>query len=84
MQPTTDRDTTAWYLIHTKPRQEHIALTNLERQGYTCYLPLLRVEKIRRRKAEVVSEPMFARYLFVRLDTSDSGPSGCPQPSAIA
>ncbi len=38
-------DTTAWYLIHTKPRQEHIALTNLERQGYTCYLPLLRVEK---------------------------------------
>lgn len=44
MQPTTDRDTTAWYLIHTKPRQEHIALTNLERQGYTCYLLLLRVE----------------------------------------
>jgi hypothetical protein len=35
MQPTTDRDTTTWYLIHTKPRQGHIALTNLERQGYT-------------------------------------------------
>ena len=78
MQPTTDRDTTAWYLIHTKPRQEHIALTNLERQGYTCYLPQLRVEKIRRRKAEVVSEPMFARYLFVRLSTSDNGPSWAP------
>ena len=78
MQPTTDRDTTTWYLIHTKPRQEHIALINLERQGYTCYLPLLRVEKIRRRKAEVVSEPMFARYLFVRLDTSDNGPNWAP------
>ena len=83
MQPTTDRDTTAWYLIHTKPRQEHIALTNLERQGYTCYLPLLRVEKIRRRKAEVVSEPMFARYLFVRLDTSDNGPSWAPIRSTL-
>jgi len=48
-------------LIHTQPRQEHIALANLERQGYVCDLPLLRVEKIRRRKAEVVSEPMFAQ-----------------------
>ena len=83
MQPTTDRGTTAWYLIHTKPRQEHIALTNLERQGYTCYLPLLRVEKIRRRKAEVVSEPMFARYLFVRLSTSDNAPSWAPIRSTL-
>ena len=78
MQSSTASDTTAWYLIHSKPRQEHIALINLERQGYTCYLPLLRVEKIRRRKAEVVSEPMFARYLFVRLSTSDNGPSWAP------
>ena len=38
-------DTTAWYLIHTKPRQEHIALTNLERQGYTCYLPHCALKK---------------------------------------
>jgi transcriptional antiterminator RfaH len=83
MQPNTAPDTTAWYLIHTKPRQEHIALTNLERQGYTCYLPQLRVEKIRRRKAEVVSEPMFARYLFVRLDTGDSGPSWAPIRSTL-
>mgnify|MGYP006170917579 FL=1 len=83
MQSSTASDTTAWYLIHTKPRQEHIALTNLERQGYTCYLPLLRVEKIRRRKAEVVSEPMFARYLFVRLSTSDNGPSWAPIRSTL-
>jgi transcription elongation factor/antiterminator RfaH len=83
MQPITASDTTAWYLIHTKPRQERIALTNLERQGYTCYLPLLRVEKIRRRKAEVVSEPLFARYLFVRLDTSDNGPSWAPIRSTL-
>ena len=29
-----------WYLIHTKPRQESVALENLERQGYQCYLPV--------------------------------------------
>jgi transcriptional antiterminator RfaH len=83
MHPTIHPDTSAWYLIHTKPRQEHIALTNLGRQGYTCYLPQLRIEKIRRRKAEVVTEPMFARYLFVRLDTSDSGPSWAPIRSTL-
>ncbi|MEN9764019.1 MAG: transcription/translation regulatory transformer protein RfaH, partial [Pseudomonadota bacterium] len=43
--------TIAWYLVHTKPRQEDIALMNLERQGYTCYLPRLSVEKARRRRA---------------------------------
>lgn len=83
MYTTIAPDTTAWYLIHTKPRQEHIALANLERQGYTCYLPQLRIEKIRRRKAEVVTEPMFARYLFVQLDTSDSGPSWAPIRSTL-
>ena len=63
-------DTTAWHLVYTKAQQGDIALLNLERQGYTCYLPKLRIEKIRRRKAEVVIEPMFPRYLFVRLDLS--------------
>lgn len=52
-------DTTAWHLVYTKAQQEDIALVNLERQGYTCYLPKLRIEKIRRRKTEVVIEPMF-------------------------
>ena len=60
-------DAKIWFLVHTKPRQEDVALVNLERQGYRCYLPRLRVEKILRRKAVVVIEPMFSRYLFVRL-----------------
>ena len=37
-----------WHVIYTKPRQETIALTQLERQGYPCYLPIRRVEKLRR------------------------------------
>lgn len=76
-------DSTAWYLVHTKPRQERIALVNLERQGYPCYLPQLLIEKIRRGKAVVVSEPMFPRYLFVHLDTSGQGPSWAPIHSTL-
>ena len=57
-----------WYLIHTKVRQECCAQENLERQGYTCFLPQIRAEKLRRRALVVVQEPLFPRYLFIRLD----------------
>jgi transcriptional antiterminator RfaH len=75
--------TTAWYLVHTKPRQEDVALANLQRQGYECYLPQMRVERIRRRKAEIVAEPMFPRYLFIQLDSSDQGKSWSPIRSTL-
>jgi transcriptional antiterminator RfaH len=67
-----------WYLIHTKPRQENIALENLQQQGYTCYLPLFNVEKIRRGKLAVVLEALFPRYLFIQLDTALSSQSWTP------
>ncbi len=66
----------AWYLIHSKPRQEQLAQENLQRQGYGTYLP---VTSIRRRKGgKTISEvgPMFPRYLFIQLSekTDDWGP----------
>jgi transcriptional antiterminator RfaH len=75
--------TTAWYLVHTKPRQEDVALANLQRQGYECYLPQMRIERIRRRRAEIATEPMFPRYLFIRLDSSDQGKSWSPIRSTL-
>ena len=75
--------TTAWYLVYTKPRQEDVALANLQRQGYECYLPQMRIERIRRRKAEIATEPMFPRYLFIRLDSSAEGKSWLPIRSTL-
>jgi transcriptional antiterminator RfaH len=75
--------TNAWYLVHTKPRQEDVALANLQRQGYACYLPQMRIERIRRRKVEIATEPMFPRYLFIRLDSSDQGKSWSPIRSTL-
>jgi len=56
-----------WYLIHTKPRREGIAETNLLRQGYEVYYPrLVRPTRVRGRWViRVVS--LFPRYLFLRL-----------------
>ncbi len=76
-------NTTAWFLVRSKPRQEAVALTHLARQGYESYLPLFASEKLVRRKPTVVQEPMFARYLFVRLDTSGQGQSWSPIRSTV-
>jgi transcriptional antiterminator RfaH len=67
-----------WYLIHTKPRQEMCALQNLEQQGYQCYLPTLPTEKLRQGLLTVTVEPLFPRYLFVRLGQEDSAKSWAP------
>jgi transcriptional antiterminator RfaH len=72
-----------WYLVHTKPRQENIALTNLERQGYECYMPVTRVERIRRRKADLYTEPLFPRYIFIHLNSSNEGKSWSPIRSTL-
>lgn len=68
----------AWYVVHTKPRLESVALENLERQNYTCYLPLFQREVVRRGKVQTVTEPLFARYLFIQLDSSSQGASWSP------
>ena len=60
----------AWFLLQTKPRLEESALVNLENQGYQCFLPRLRRERVSRGKVTQASEPLFARYLFIRLGTS--------------
>ncbi len=67
-----------WYLVHTKPRQERCALENLERQGFPCYLPVLPVEKIRQRAVKVAEQPLFPRYLFIRLGQGQSALSWAP------
>ena len=65
-----EKDTrVGWYLIFTKPRHESIALLNLERQGFATYLPVLQQHKRIRRLYQVVTEPLFPRYLFISLST---------------
>ncbi len=59
----------AWYVVHTKPRQEARALENLQNQGFNCFLPMMQVQKLRRQKVQWVTEPMFSRYLFIQLDS---------------
>jgi transcriptional antiterminator RfaH len=64
---------TAWYVVHTKPRNESRALENLQNQGFECFLPTMEVEKRVRSRIQKVVVPMFSRYLFIRLsDTTQN------------
>lgn len=60
-----------WYVVHTKPKEEYRALENLERQQFQCFMPLIQVEKMMRGKFTIKIEPLFSRYLFVKLNSSN-------------
>ena len=55
-----------WYLAYTKPRQEQIALSNLESQSFDAYLPLYKKFKPSPQGTVALFEPMFPRYIFFR------------------
>ncbi len=67
-----------WYLVHTKLRQEKCALENLQWQGYECYFPVMSAEKLRLGKISTVKQPLFPRYLFIRLGQGPSAQSWTP------
>ncbi len=64
----------AWYVAYTEPRQENLAVANLQRQGFLTYLPLYKTGKKKSSKsaacgsapARVGYEPMFPRYMFFK------------------
>jgi transcriptional antiterminator RfaH len=49
-----------WYLIKIKPRQEKIAIANLENQKYRVYCPFALINN--------KSQFLFPGYLFIHLD----------------
>lgn len=61
-----------WFAVCSKPRQELVAKENLLRQGFHVYLPRIQIKKRCRGKWVDVIEALFPRYLFIRIDPSQS------------
>ena len=57
-----------WHLLMTKPREDERAESHLLNQDYELFRPMIRQFKIKGGKQEPVIEPLFPRYLFIRLD----------------
>ena len=55
-----------WFAVYTKPRQEQVALHNLTRQAFECYLPMASDPHQRgSARNKTRHEPLFPRYLFL-------------------
>jgi transcriptional antiterminator RfaH len=64
----TDLTAKSWYIVRTHARAEAKAALNLERQGFSIYLPRYLKRRRHARRVEIVSAPLFPRYLFVAID----------------
>jgi transcriptional antiterminator RfaH len=59
---------THWYVIHTKPGNEHRVEANLFNQEIEVFLPLLETFQYSHEKMVQKIKPLFPNYLFVKLD----------------
>jgi len=65
-------DSMNWYAIHTKPRQEALAQTSLQREKIETLFPKLRRRRTIRRVRRWVTGPLFPCYIFARFDADTS------------
>lgn len=61
-----------WYLVQTKAKQEKIAGDNLQRQGYTIFLPVLQQVRRSAGRWQDRMEPLFPGYLFIQINTQQN------------
>ena len=73
-----------WYLAYTKPRQEQLALNNLQQQGFDAYLPLYKKFKKTEQGPVALFEPMFPRYILLRPGKPDQSISVVRSTKGIA
>lgn len=57
-----------WYVVHTRSHQERWAETNLSRQGFRSWLPVMERSRRHARRIETVRVPLFPGHLFVEMD----------------
>jgi transcriptional antiterminator NusG len=65
---------TAWYAIWTRSRHEQTVLEQLERKGFTAFLPTItRWSRWKDRKKQI-DWPLFPGYCFAKLDAENRLP----------
>lgn len=64
-------DTSSWFIVSTKPKQEFVAEQSLKALGANVYLPLY-FKKIKKNKEKVeVVAPLFSGYIFAQFNIVD-------------
>jgi len=63
--PSGREATLFWSVVQSHPACERKAITNIERQGFTCYAPKEKIIRIVRGRKVHDARWLFPRYLFV-------------------
>ncbi|MCU7547498.1 UpxY family transcription antiterminator [Chitinophagaceae bacterium LB-8] len=56
-----------WYVLYTKPRWQEKVAGQLARKGVEHYCPMNRLVRPWRERKELIHEPLFKSYVFVRI-----------------
>lgn len=67
MLETSPQTMKKWFLLYTKPRQEAIAIANLQQQNYLTFAPRVLVNTVKRQKPHTEWQFLFPNYVFVQL-----------------
>ncbi len=65
-----EKDNKHWRLLMTKPFKEGYAEEQLSNQGYEAYYPLTKRLRKRKNKMQQCVEPLFPKYIFIKLNTT--------------
>ena len=57
-----------WYVVQTQPNAENKAVAHLDRQGFATYFPRYLKHRRHARRVDIVTAPLFPRYVFVKID----------------
>jgi transcriptional antiterminator RfaH len=57
-----------WYVVQTQVNSEVKAAQNLQRQGFSVYLPRYLKRRRHARKVDFTAKALFPRYMFVAID----------------
>ena len=58
----------SWAVAISQPCSERRAIEHAERQGFECYFPQMLVRAVRKHKKVFLTQPLFPRYFFVRVN----------------
>ena len=67
---STNVSTLNWYAVYTKPRAEKKLKEALEKKSIQNFLPLITEKKKWSDRQKLISVPLFASYVFVKIDYS--------------
>jgi transcriptional antiterminator RfaH len=56
-----------WFALHTKPRSENFASTNISALGIESFLPRLKAERLKHGVPKTIIKALFPGYFFARF-----------------